>query len=156
VFLGRKALVSERAATAHLSVIASLIFLVLAGKGYIGMHTILHSSHGHVAGATYADVHAVIPFMKARIFIALASAVLLMGNIFLKRSLIFIGTIVLYLIVSFTGSSVYPAILQKFVVAPNELVKETPYIKHNIAATEASASTGWKKGHVRQHRACQG
>jgi uncharacterized membrane protein (UPF0182 family) len=42
---------------------------------------------------------------------------------------------VLYFLVSFIGSSVYPAILQKFVVAPNELVKETPYIKYNIAST---------------------
>lgn len=135
VLLAPKGIASERAAAAHLSVIASLIFLVLAGKAYIGMHTILHSSHGHVTGATYTDIHAVIPFMKARIFVALASAVLLMANIFLKRSLVFSGTVVFYLLVSLTGSVVYPAVLQKFVVAPNELVKETPYIKHNIAAT---------------------
>ena len=40
-----------------------------------------------------------------------------------------------YLAVSFIGNSVYPAVLQKFVVAPNELVKETPYIKYNISST---------------------
>ena len=40
-----------------------------------------------------------------------------------------------YLAVSVIGGSFYPAILQKFVVGPNELVKETPYIKNNIAAT---------------------
>ncbi|MDH4232878.1 MAG: UPF0182 family protein [Nitrospirota bacterium] len=135
VLLTPKGIVTERAASAHLSVMTALFFLVLAAKAYIGMHTLLHSAHGHVAGATYTDVHAVIPFLKAQIVVALASAFLLMANIFLKRSLIFIGTIVLYLLVSFVGSSVYPAILQKFVVAPNELVKETAYIKHNIAAT---------------------
>jgi uncharacterized membrane protein (UPF0182 family) len=135
VLLSPKGIVLERAALAHLSVITSLIFLVLAGKAYIGMHAILYSSHGHVAGATYTDIHAVIPFLKAQIVVALASAVLLAGNIFLKRSLIFMGTVVLYLLISFIGNSVYPSILQKFVVAPNELVKETPYIKHNIAAT---------------------
>jgi len=58
-----------------------------------------------------------------------------MVNIFLRRNLILVGSVVLYLLVSFFGSSVYPAILQKFVVAPNELVKETPYIKNNIAST---------------------
>ncbi len=135
VLLTPKGVVSERAASAHLSVIGSLIFLLLAGKAYTGMHAILYSSHGHVAGATFTDVHAVIPFLKAQIFVALASAVLLMGNIFLRRNLIFVGTAALYLAVSFIGNSVYPAILQKFVVAPNELVKETPYIKHNIAST---------------------
>jgi uncharacterized membrane protein (UPF0182 family) len=57
---------------------------------------------------------------------------------FLRRNLIFIGTAVLYLAVSFIGSSVYPAIIQKVVVAPNELVKEAPYITHNISATRKS------------------
>ncbi len=127
-----KGIASEPAASAHLSVIGSLIFLVLAGKAYIEMHAILYSSHGHVAGATYTDVHAVIPFLKAKIGVALASAVLLMANMVLRRNLIIVGTLALYFAVSIIGSSVYPALLQKFVVAPNELVKETPYIRHNI------------------------
>ncbi|MEW6108877.1 MAG: UPF0182 family protein [Nitrospirota bacterium] len=135
VFLTQKGMTSERYASAHLSVTGSLIFLVLACKAYIGMHAILYSSHGHVAGATYTDIHAVMPFLKAQIFVAVASAVLIMINIFLRRRMILIGSVALYLVVSFIGNPVYPAILQKFVVAPNELVKETPYIKHNIAAT---------------------
>ena len=135
ILLNPKGIVSERAASSHLSVLGSLIFLVFAWKAYIGMHAILYSSHGHVSGATYTDVHAAIPFMKAKIFVALAAAVLMTVNIFLRRKMIVVGSIAFYLLVSFIGSSVYPAILQKFVVAPNELVKETPYIKYNIAAT---------------------
>jgi hypothetical protein len=135
VFMTKRGVLFERSASAHLSVLGSLIFLVLAFQTYTGMYTILSSSHGHVAGATYTDVHAVIPFLKARMVIALAAAVILISNIFLRRTLIFIGTAVLYLAVSFIGSSVYPAIIQKFVVAPNELVKETPYITHNISST---------------------
>ena len=135
VFVTPRGLATERAALAHLSVLGSLIFLVLAFKTYTGMYTILNSSHGHVAGATYTDVHAVIPFMKAKIFLALASAVLFLSNIFLRRNLVLAGAVAIYIAVSFVGNSVYPALLQKFVVAPNELVKETPYIKHNIAST---------------------
>jgi uncharacterized membrane protein (UPF0182 family) len=138
VFMTPRGIAAERAPLTHLSVIGSLIFLVLALKTYTGMYSVLSSSHGHVAGATYADVHAVIPFLKVRIVIALASAVLLLSNMFLRRNLIFIGTAVLYLAVSFIGSSVYPAIIQKVVVAPNELVKEAPYITHNISATRKS------------------
>ena len=135
VFFTRKGISSERYASAHFSVIGFFIFLVLAFNAYIEMHTILYSSHGHVAGATYKDVHAVIPFLKAKVFVAIAAAVLLIGNIALRRNLISIGTVVVYLTVSFIGSTVYPAILQKFVVAPNELVKETPYITYNISST---------------------
>lgn len=135
VFMTPKGIVAEHAASAHLSVIGSLIFLVLAFKAYTGMYGILNSSHGHVAGAIYTDVHARIPFLKAQIFVALASAVLFIGNIFLRRNVILLLAAALYILVSFVGNSVYPGVLQKFVVAPNELVKETPYIKHNIAST---------------------
>ncbi len=135
VFFTRKGIISERYASAHFCVIGFFIFLVLAFNAYIEMHTILYSSHGHVAGATYKDVHAVIPFLKAKVFVAIAAAVLLIGNIVLRRNLIFIGSAAVYLSVSFIGSVVYPAILQKFVVAPNELVKETPYITYNISST---------------------
>jgi uncharacterized protein len=40
----------------------------------------------------------------------------------------------LYLVVS-VGGSVYAGIIQRFVVAPNEQVRETPFIRHNIKAT---------------------
>jgi uncharacterized protein len=136
ILVSPKGIVSESAASAHVSVVASLIFLVLAGKTYIEMHSILYSSGGHVAGATYTDIYAVIPFLKAQMVVAFASAALLAGNIVFKRNLVFVGTIASYLLVSFVGTLVYPAILQKFVVAPNELVKETPYIEHNIAGTQ--------------------
>ena len=33
------------------------------------------------------------------------------------------------------ASTAIPSIFQKLVVAPNELVKETPFIKNNIEAT---------------------
>jgi uncharacterized membrane protein (UPF0182 family) len=135
VFFTQKGIIAERYASAHFSVIGSFIFLVLAFNAYIDMHTILYSSHGHVAGATYKDVHAVIPFLKAKVFIAIAIAILLIGNIILRRNLVLIGVVVVYFMVSVIGSTVYPALLQKFVVAPNELVKETPYIAHNISAT---------------------
>ena len=135
IFFNNRGITAERSASAHLSLVGAMIFAVLAWKSYIGMHAILFSSHGHIAGATYTDVHAVIPFMKVRIMMALALAVLFLANIYLRRSLLLGAGIAAYIAISFFGSSVYPALLQKFVVAPNELVKETPYIKNNIAFT---------------------
>ena len=133
--LSNRGVTTERAVSAHISVLGAMICAVLAWKSYIGMHAILFSSHGHIAGATYADVHAVIPFLKVRIGMALILGVLFLANIFLRRNLLLGAGVAVYIAVSFFGNSVYPAILQKFVVAPNELVKETPYIKNNIAFT---------------------
>ncbi|MDA8433228.1 MAG: UPF0182 family protein [Nitrospiraceae bacterium] len=135
VFFTRSGIAAERTASAHLSIIGGIILGVTAWKTYIGMHAILWSSHGHVAGATYADVHAVIPFMKAQILLALILAGLFAVNVILRRTLVLLAGVAVYMAVSFVGNSVYPAVLQKFVVAPNELVKETPFIRHNIAFT---------------------
>jgi uncharacterized membrane protein (UPF0182 family) len=135
VFITHRGVVAEKSASAHLSVIGAMILAIMAWKTYIGMHTILSSSHGHVAGATYTDVHAVIPFMKAQIVLALLLAAIFAANIIFRRTLVLLAGVVVYIAVSFIGNSVYPALLQKFVVAPNELVKETPYIKQNIAFT---------------------
>ncbi|MBI5632169.1 MAG: UPF0182 family protein [Nitrospirae bacterium] len=135
LYFNSRGVTAERTASAHISLLGAMILAVLAWKSYIAMHAILYSSHGHIAGATYTDVHAVIPFMKARIVMALALAILFIANLRLRRSLLLGAGVAAYIAISFFGSTVYPAILQKFVVAPNELVKETPYIKNNIAFT---------------------
>ncbi|MDA8431363.1 MAG: UPF0182 family protein [Nitrospiraceae bacterium] len=136
IFFTRRGVVAERPASAHLSILGGMVLAVTAWKIFIGMHAILSSSHGHVAGATYTDVHAVIPFMKAQIVLALALAALFTANIFFRRTAVLLAGVGVYVAVSFVGNAVYPGILQKFVVAPNELVKETPYIKNNIAFTK--------------------
>jgi uncharacterized membrane protein (UPF0182 family) len=135
VFVDRRKVAVERKPSVHLSVLGALIFFVFAFNAYIGMHEILFSSHGHVAGATYTDVHALIPFLKVKIIAAVVAAVLVLSNIFLNRRLFVAGTVVVYIALSFVGGYVYPSLLQKFVVAPSELVKETPYLQYNIAAT---------------------
>ncbi len=135
IFFSNRGITAEGSASTHISLLGSLIFAVLAWKSYLGMHAILYSSHGPVAGATYTDVHAVIPFMKVRIVMALLLALFFLANIWLRRSLLLGAGVAAYIAISFFGSTVYPALLQKFVVAPNELVKETPYIRNNIAFT---------------------
>jgi uncharacterized membrane protein (UPF0182 family) len=135
VFVERRRVAVERNPSVHLSVLGALIFFVFAFNAYIGMHEILYSSHGHVAGVTYTDVHALIPFLKVKMIAAVVAAVLVLSNIFLSRRLLVAGTVAAYVALSFTGGYVYPSLLQKFVVAPSELVRETPYLQYNIAAT---------------------
>ena len=125
----------ERAASVHLSVLGGLLFLVLAFNTFVGMHAVLSSTEGLVAGATYIDIHARLPFMKLQMVLAVVVAALIMANIFVRRSKLVVLGIATYLAATIIGNSMYPALLHKFVVAPNELVKETPYIVENIAAT---------------------
>jgi len=130
-----RGIVAERQATAHLSVVGSLIFLVLAFNGFVGMHATLYGTRGLVAGATYLDVNARLPVAYPQILLAVVAAILLLVNVFVRRNGLVVAGIGAYVLVAVVGGSVYPALLHKFVVAPNELVKETPYLLRNIAAT---------------------
>ena len=65
---------------------------------------------------------------------ALVGAALAVYQAFAQRLLPIVWAIALYVVVA-VGGSVYAGIIQRFVVGPNEQVRETPYIVNNITAT---------------------
>jgi uncharacterized membrane protein (UPF0182 family) len=135
VSVRRNGVAMEKVPSIHLTVLGALLFWILAFNAYIQMHEIIYSSHGHVAGATYADVHAMIPFLKVQLMAAIIAGLLVLSNLLLKKRWLVVGTIGAYVVLTFLGGLVYPSLLQKFLVAPSELEMETPYIRYNIAAT---------------------
>ncbi len=126
----------EKPAKIHLSILIALLFVLTSFKIYaVKIPSLLYNSSGSFIGAGFTDIHAVLPFLKILIFVALAVAVLAVINIFKSNNRLIALALGSYVLISVLGSWAYPAILQKIVVLPNELVKETPYIEHNIAAT---------------------
>ncbi len=57
----------------------------------------------------------------------------------------FLWRVGLYLVVSI-GGEVYSSVLQRFIVTPNEQVRESPFIEHNIAATRRAFGTRSRRG----------
>jgi uncharacterized membrane protein (UPF0182 family) len=128
---------TERKYKNHLLLLLSSLFLALAVKTYfIKIPELLYSTTGPFTGASYTDLHATLPVLKILSLILLTGAGVAIFSIFQKKHSLLMGIVGLYLAVLILGSWAYPLILQKFVVEPNELVKETPYITNNIAATQ--------------------
>lgn len=121
-------------AVSHLSLLAGLFFLLLAANAYLDRFEVLFSDHQLMSGASYADLYARLPVLSILVVTALVGAALWFFNAFASKYIAAILAAGLYLAV-FLGGNLYPAMLQKFVVAPNELIKETPQIAHNIRAT---------------------
>jgi uncharacterized protein len=91
-----------------------------------------------VTGASYTDVHARIPALYALVGAGVLSAILALWQaLTVGRLWPILAAVVLYVVVSIGGSA-YAAIIQRFVVAPNEQVRETPFITHNIHATRVA------------------
>ncbi|MCH7759014.1 UPF0182 family protein [Patescibacteria group bacterium] len=131
-----KSLLIEKPAKIHLSILIAFLFLLMAFNIYaVKIPSLLYSSTGPFIGANFTDINAILPFLKILIVVAIIAALLAVANIFKTHNRLITLALGSYIIVSILGSLVYPTILQKFVVLPNELVKETPFIEYNIAAT---------------------
>ncbi|WP_462203117.1 UPF0182 family membrane protein [Frankia sp. CcWB3] len=126
------------AAKAHISVLLGLLALLKAWAYYLDRFGSVFSSRGVGTGASYTDVHAVLPAKLILLFISLACAVLFIYNIFQRGwTLPLLGAGILVLSSMVIGG-IYPAIVQQFQVRPNEATREEPYIARNIAATRAA------------------
>ncbi len=122
----------------QLTLLGILFFLLLAAQTYWNLFDLLYSGRGPVQGACYTDIHVVVPALWVAVAAAVLSALILAVNYFynMRRALFY--ACALYLGTLFLGVQALPVLVQKLIVAPNELEQETPYILHNIAATQRS------------------
>jgi uncharacterized protein len=119
---------------AHILGLFAALFLVFAWRAYLAMPNLLLGHSGRFAGASYTDIHATLPILYIKVGVALVIAALAIMSIFISSTRLIMLGVGLYLL-ALVGGWIYPAIVQRLSVAPNELAKETPYIKNTIAAT---------------------
>ncbi|MFN2446478.1 MAG: UPF0182 family protein [Vicinamibacterales bacterium] len=118
----------------HASVLAAVLFLVLAFGAWLDRPGALVSVSGIIQGASYADVHARMPASLLLTFASIAGAVLAFVHARGHVSWALPAAVALYAVVLF-GGQIYAGLLQRFVVGPNEQAREAPFIAHNIEAT---------------------
>ncbi len=127
----------ERAARVHLAVlIATLLVLTALRVHLVRIPGLLYSTTGPLVGASYADLHGTLMGLRLAAMAAVAGAAVVLwgarGPRLAHATLIAAG---LYIGVSLLGVTIYPAIVHRLVVAPNELSKETPQLVRHVAAT---------------------
>jgi uncharacterized membrane protein (UPF0182 family) len=118
-----------------LSIAFAAVLLLLAFRTYIGRFDLLFEDHTIFAGVTYTDAHVTIPGqLILAIALIFAAAVALVNAVAAPRVLwLVIGAapaVAVYIVAGLIAWYV-----TSFVVKPNELVRETPYITHNIEMT---------------------
>ncbi len=125
----------ETKARVHLSLLVAGLFAFKALDYYLKGFELVYSTRGAIYDAAYTDVHAVLPVLRILTVVAALLAILAIINALrpLMRWLL-IGTATL-LVLSFGLGGIYPGFIQEFVVRPNELEKELPYVRHHIQMT---------------------
>jgi uncharacterized membrane protein (UPF0182 family) len=121
----------------HVSALVAGLLIVLAFGAYLAIPTTLTEPSGIVHGASNSDVTARLPALRLLVGVTLVGAALALYQMFSRRLWPIPAALGLFVLASL-GKEGYAALVQRFVVAPNEQVKETPYILHNIAATRAA------------------
>jgi uncharacterized membrane protein (UPF0182 family) len=119
----------------HLIFILGIIVLLVAWGFHLKIYGLLYSTQGPAFGASYTDVHFKVLAYRILIILTLGLAAVLFFDVFRSRKKLiwFSGGIWLGAVLLFgTG---LPILIQKFVVKPNELAKESAYIAYNIEYT---------------------
>lgn len=128
------------AATGHLSVLIG-IFVALKAVAYwldrygLAVKSSDFKATGNWTGLRYVDANAYLPAKTILFCIAVICALLFFATIWRRTwQLPVIGFGLMVLSAILIGG-LYPAIVQKFQVQPNEQAKEAPYVEKNLEAT---------------------
>ncbi|MFB2936952.1 UPF0182 family protein [Aerosakkonemataceae cyanobacterium BLCC-F154] len=133
----------------HLLLLGGAVMLCVAYSYWLRRYELLYSTQGVVYGASFTDVTVQLPIYTLLSLLAIAIAFLLLWRSIFpetaklrknqqgKRSRYFlISTGALLLFSSlFVLSFIFPEVVQKLVVQPNEVTRERPFIENNIRLT---------------------
>jgi uncharacterized membrane protein (UPF0182 family) len=109
---------------------------LLAWRTYLSRFPYLWEDHQIFSGVSYAEAEYLIPALYFVVIALLIAAAICVINAFSKRGLrLLILALALPFVVYIVGVFIVPAYVTNFIVKPNELERETPYIEHNIAWT---------------------
>ncbi len=122
---------------AHLSLLLGVAVLVRGWGFWLDTYDLVYSSRGAAFGASFTDVHAVLPALRVLAVLFVICGGLLLANVRLRTVRMAIGTVVLIAVAWALGLVVYPGVVQAFRVRPNELTAEAPYIARAIGGTRA-------------------
>lgn len=137
IVIFRRRVSIEPSAELHLGVLLAIFLVAIAANVFlVGIPSLLYSTTGPLFGASYTDLAVRRPLMHATWIIALAGALFVLIGVRTRRvARNATAAIVLLFLVSAVLGTLAPAAMQRLVVVPNELVKESPQLAHHIAAT---------------------
>ena len=122
-------------ARSHLLVLGAAALALKAIGFWLDRFELVFSPRGIVFGAAYTDIYASLPVLGALAVFAALCAVACLAQIARSGLRLVAGGLIALALVWVVGLGIYPALLQRFRVTPNELAAERPFIGHNIRMT---------------------
>ncbi|HET6461314.1 MAG TPA: UPF0182 family protein [Syntrophales bacterium] len=122
-------------ARVHLAVLVAFLFLWGTFGVWLELNEILFAKRGVVFGPGYTEVTTQLWVLKAMMAVCILCGLSLVYYAFRPDWRIPVVCVGVFLLLLIAGRSIYPALIQKFKVVPNEIVLEMPYLEKNIRYT---------------------
>jgi uncharacterized membrane protein (UPF0182 family) len=137
---GARALAGRRRSYAPLpwrgfSITVAFLLLVLAMRVYLGRFERLFDEHTIFGGVTYTDAHVMLPGVLVVCAALILGAAIAVVNAVTVASGRWLVAAILPAAICYIPLLVAGWYVNSFVVKPNELIREQPYIAHNIELT---------------------
>lgn len=124
---------ARRTGYAAVSIVLAACLLLLAWRTYLSRFPYLWVDHETFTGVTYTEANYLLPGLLIVAVALIISAAIALLNAFTKRGLrLLLAAIAVPVAVYLVAVMLVPAYVVSFIVKPNELGRETPYIEHNI------------------------
>ena len=125
-----------RAVRLHLLALGAALTACWGCSFVLARYMLLYNPNGVVFGPGYTDIHATLPAQTVLAALSFAASGLLLFAMKSDRGWKFIGIILgVFLAAHVLLRGLYPELVQRYIVVPNEFEKEKEYIGNNIKAT---------------------
>ena len=122
-------------ASGKIAGLGCIFFIMLALDFFLKQFDLLHEHTGAVYGAGFTDVNVTLWMFRILCALSLVSAVLFVVFIAKKNNKKILTVPVIMILIGVIGSG-GALLVQNFIVSPDELQKETPYLLNNIEYTQ--------------------
>ena len=133
--LSARKTVGETPALRGVSATFSLVLLAFAAQVYLGRFDRLFEDHDVFAGVTYTDAHVTITGLTIVAIALVIGAAIAAINALQAPKLRWLIAAAAPAAVCYVAMGLVGWYVDSFIVKPNQLTKETPFIAHNIEAT---------------------
>jgi uncharacterized membrane protein (UPF0182 family) len=133
---GNQRLLLAGKAKVHFSLLLAALAFLIAVHFWLQRYHLLYSTQGVAFGAGYTDVHGRLLANWVMAILSVGLAALFLVSLRRNNWGLPLAGFGLWLGALFLVGGIYPWLQQGFLVEPNELTKEKPYIAHNIQFTQ--------------------
>jgi uncharacterized membrane protein (UPF0182 family) len=123
------------AARIHLAVLIAALFFVGTGGVWLELNELLFTKRGVVFGPGYTDVTTQLWVLKLLMGVTVFCGLAILSLVFRRDWRLPAVGVAAFLIVIIVGTGIYPGLVQRFIVVPNEIVLEKPFLEQNIKYT---------------------